>query len=387
MRELAGRLAALDPDAGEAVRVIAYFDRLTAERAGLEALVRGAAVLGGSAARLADPVHGVRIRVEPDGRRVDGPALTPVPPGADWPGVPISPGGARVLWLERPGEPGPVGAMVLERAATAVRAALDRTRGRAPTPGPPAPDAASVEVLLDADAPPRARELAARRLGLGPLARALARADGTADIADATNEHAAPPQAPVHEGPAPIHERAARRDAVHERAARQGAVHGRAAREATTPESAPDVPRTGIGPAVAPLDLPHSYAQARVALRFTAEGTAADPGQRWVRAEELGGLSVLAAAVGPRTVPVPDVIALRRAHAAAPWALLTLHAVAAHASLRTAAAALNVHHSTLQERLAHAERLLGWNVREPAGRLRLQLALALDRLHRSATST
>ncbi|EGJ76583.1 putative transcriptional regulator, PucR family protein [Streptomyces sp. Tu6071] len=371
MRELAGRLAALDPDAGEAVRVIAYFDRLTAERAGLEALVRGAAVLAGSPARLADPVHGVRIRVEPDGRRVDGPARTPVPPGADWPGVPVSPGGPRILWLEQSGEPGPVGAMVLERAATAVRAALDRTRGRAPAvPGPPAPDAASVEVLLDADAPPRARELAARRLGLGPLTRALARADGTADVADATHERAA------HEGA--VREGAGREGGVREGADREGAPYGAASEGA---------PRTGIGPAVPPLDLPHSYAQARIALRFTAEGTAADPGHRWVRAEELGGLSVLAAAVGPRTAPVPDVLALRRAHAAAPWALLTLHAVASHASLRTAAAALNVHHSTLQERLAHAERLLGWNVREPAGRLRLQLALALDRLHRSPAST
>ncbi|WP_431034570.1 helix-turn-helix domain-containing protein [Streptomyces sp. P6-2-1] len=364
MRELAGRLAALDPDAGEAVRVIAYFDRLTAERAGLEALVRGAAVLAGSAARLADPAHGVRIRVEPDGRRVDGPARTPVPPGTDWPGVPLGPGGPRVLWLERPGEPGPVGAMVLERAATAVRAALDRTRGRVPViPGPPERDSASVEVLLDADAPAPARELAARRLGLGPLARAFARADGTADVADATHDSGA-----------------------HDSAAHDSAAHEGAGREGHAPEGVPHTPRTGIGPAVAPLDLPYSYAQARIALRFTAEGTPADPGSRWIRAEELGGLSVLAAAVGPRTAPVPDVTALRRAHEAAPWALLTLHAVAAHTSLRTAAAALTVHHSTLQERLAHAERLLGWNVREPAGRLRLQLALALDRLHRSTPS-
>jgi DNA-binding PucR family transcriptional regulator len=41
---------------------------------------------------------------------------------------------------------------------------------------------------------------------------------------------------------------------------------------------------------------------------------------------------------------------------------------------------LRVHHSTLQDRITHAEHLLGWTVREPAGRLRLQLALALRRL-------
>lgn len=38
MKELAGRLAALDPEAGAALRVIAYFDRLAETRAGLEAI-------------------------------------------------------------------------------------------------------------------------------------------------------------------------------------------------------------------------------------------------------------------------------------------------------------------------------------------------------------
>ena len=54
VKELAGRLAALDPDAGAAVRVIAYFDRLNDGHAGLETIVRGAAVLSGCPARLAD---------------------------------------------------------------------------------------------------------------------------------------------------------------------------------------------------------------------------------------------------------------------------------------------------------------------------------------------
>ncbi|CAM3592563.1 hypothetical protein NOGI109294_04335 [Nocardiopsis gilva] len=71
MEELAGRLTALDPDAEAAVRVIAYFDRLVEGRAGLEALVRGAAVLSGSPARLIDTDQRVRIRIEPDGRRHD----------------------------------------------------------------------------------------------------------------------------------------------------------------------------------------------------------------------------------------------------------------------------------------------------------------------------
>ncbi|MBX6386571.1 MAG: hypothetical protein IRZ07_26955, partial [Microbispora sp.] len=54
------------------------------------------------------------------------------------------PGGA-VLWLEREPPPGPVAAMVLERAAGAAQGVLDRTRGRAPA-RPPREDPALVEV-------------------------------------------------------------------------------------------------------------------------------------------------------------------------------------------------------------------------------------------------
>jgi DNA-binding PucR family transcriptional regulator len=99
-----------------------------------------------------------------------------------------------------------------------------------------------------------------------------------------------------------------------------------------------------------------------------------------VHAAELGGLVLLAAADDPSALP--DVKALEHAASAAPWMLTTLHAVAASASLRAAAPALRIHHSTLQDRIGHAEHLLGWNVREPQGRLRLHLALALRRLHR-----
>ena len=43
---------------------------------------------------------------------------------------------------------------------------------------------------------------------------------------------------------------------------------------------------------------------------------------------------------------------------------------------------MNVHHSTLQDRLIHAEALLGWPVRTPQGRLRLHLALTMRHLAR-----
>ncbi|WP_250213254.1 helix-turn-helix domain-containing protein [Acrocarpospora catenulata] len=328
VRELAGRLAALDPDASAAVQVIAYFDRLVEARAGLEAIVRGAAVLAGCPARLVDPGHRVDVRVLGDGRRKD--AASPPDPG--WLHAPLGLENA-VLWLERPGPAGPVHLMILERAAGVARDALERTRGRAAS----AVDPALVELLLDPAAPEADRLHAARRLRLpGTGVWAVAVAGGP----------------PVIEHPG-------------SRARTPGL--GR---------------RAGVGPAGRVADLPASWVAAKTALRLAAEGDEQDPGPRVVRADELGGLLVLAAAVGPDTEPAPDVRALDHAGGAAPWILSTLYAVASEPSLRTAAAALTLHHSTLQDRLTRAEHLLGWNIRQPQGRLRLQLAFALRRLHR-----
>ncbi|MEU9051958.1 helix-turn-helix domain-containing protein [Streptomyces sp. NPDC048384] len=330
MKELAGRLTALDPDAGAAVRVIAYFDRLAESRAGLEALVRGAAVLAGVPARLVDADRRVQVRVEVDGTRRD----SAVPPDPAWPSAALTPGGVPALWLERAqeAEPSVVDAVILERAAGAVRLVLDRTRGRAP-----ADDPALVETVLDATAPEAARLHAARRLGLDPAAaaRVLAPFAGQPRIV------------PAHL------------------------------------DAEPPVGRVGVGPAVPVLDLPRSWSQARVALRFTAEGTAHDPGPGVVHADELGGIALLADVVPSGAEPPPDVQALEAAAATTPWLLATLHAVASTVSLRAAASEINVHHSTLQERLAHAEHLLGWSLRTPQGRFRLGLALAVRHLVRN----
>ncbi|GIH26466.1 hypothetical protein Aph01nite_47760 [Acrocarpospora phusangensis] len=333
VRELAGRLAALDPDASAAVQVIAYFDRLVETRAGLEAIVRGAAVLAGCPARLLDPEHRVNVRVLGDGRRQD----TADPPDAAWLHAPLGYEHA-TLWLERPGPAGAVDLMILERAAGVARDALTRTRGRAPSADP-----ALVELLLDPAAAEADRLHAARRLRLpdsGVWAVAVAGAPPAIEHAGTRMRLATP-------------------------------------KTARTPGR-----RTGIGPDGPVADLPDSWSAAKTALRFAAEGDDQDPGPRVVRADELGGLMVLATAVTADTEPAPDVRALDHAASAAPWMLTTLYAAASEPSLRTAATTLTLHHSTLQDRLTRAEHLLGWNLRDPQGRLRLQLAFALRRLHR-----
>ncbi|GID30487.1 helix-turn-helix domain-containing protein [Paractinoplanes brasiliensis] len=318
MKDLAVRLEALDADAGAALRVIAYFDSLTESRAGLQAIVRGAAVLAGVPARLDDAERRVHVRITPAG--VSEASAEPADTG--WPRTEI--GARAVLALERTGEPGPVDAMILERAAGAARAVLDRTRGRAP-----AEDPALVELIVDAAAPLSVREVAARKLGLDGPVRAAARPAGPLVL---------PAGAAVPPG------------------------------------------RIGLGPAVPVADLPASYAAARVALRFAADGTDDDPGPPVVAYESLGGLALLAAAPLPEAIP--DLDALAHAMASAPWALATLQAFADTASLRAAATALRLHHSTLQDRIIHLEHLLGWPTRTTAGKLRLQIALALRRLAR-----
>ena len=335
------RLAAVDPDASAAVRVIGYFDQLTEAGAGLEAIVRGAAVLTGCPARLTDGGRRISLRVAPDG----SPGAPAGPPDGSWLSASASAStstststgadGGAVLWLERPGPAGPVEAMVLERAAAAARTVLAKTRGRAPTR--PVDDQAAVEVLIDPGASPEARRHAAGALGLaaGTRVRAVALAGGAARIVPAAD-------AGVDAGG----------------------------------------PRAGIGTAVGLEGLPASWAGARTALRLTADGSDDDPGPRSVWYDELGGLALLAENVGSATALIPDELALEHAALAGPWVLPTLHAVATTASLRAAAATLLVHHSTLQERIAHAERLLGWPIREPDGRHRLYLALALRRLRR-----
>lgn len=339
MKDLAVRLAALDADAGAALRVIAYFDGLAENKAGLQAIVRGAAVLAGCPARLDDRSRRVHVRVDPAGH------AAPDPSAADerWMRTPVVPDASATLWLERIGEPGPVEAMVLERAAGAARSVLDRTRGRAPSEDP-----ALVELIVDASAPPEVRRQAAMsmRLSESDRFRAAALPSGPKVVpADATPPFAGAPSGSPGVSPSPY---------------------------AGT--------RAGIGPAVPPGDLPASYAAARIALRFAADGTAEDPGAMVVRHEDLGGLALLADL--PESADVPDLRALEHAAAAGPWVLSTLHAFAEASSLRAAAAALRLHHSSFQDRIAQAEHLLGWPVRDPHGRLRLQLALALRRLRR-----
>lgn len=331
MRDLTIRLAALDPGAADALRVISYFDALVQHHAGLSAVVRGAAVLSGFPAGLADERRHLRIRVLPDGASAAGTAGAG--PDAAWLSTP--PSSSPVLWIESRDDPTGLYALILERARLAAES-LDRTR-------PPVKDSADdgrwATVAVDPQASPEARAGALQRLGLNDTSTACAVA--------------------VLGGPPEIFRTGD--------LARQSAGNRRA----------------GVGPVVPANELPRSWEEARLALRLSAEGTATDPGERVVLSSEAGGLLALARSVTATTPVADDVVALDRVAATAPPLLETLHAISVSGSLRDAAASLHMHHSTVQERASRAERTLGWSITSPNGRFRLQLAFALRRLHRA----
>jgi PucR C-terminal helix-turn-helix domain len=351
MQELAGRLTALDPEASATLKVVSYFDTLVGHEAGVETLLRGAAVLSGCPAGFSPGQSARGLRMSPDGR--------PLPPGdpADWPASPAGPG--TVVWLERAGTPHANDAMILERLALAV--AISRSRNH-----PSAGLNRAVERVLDASIPEQDRATAAARLRLDPrrLVRAVARSAG---------DPLGPPAGPG--GPARRHPSGivstpfglARAEIVPAAAAVTG-DGGDPARDQPARQA-----QAGIGTAVEPARLPQSWSAALVALRL------ADEHAPVVEADALGAVLLVAEAADAASQPHPD-IAVLETMAADRTVLATLDALAQAGTIRAAASVLGVHHSTVQARLAAAANTLGYDPRTPSGRTRYALARTLHRL-------
>ncbi|MEQ6898198.1 hypothetical protein [Microbacterium sp. KR10-403] len=332
MQELAGRLTALDPDASESLKVIAYFDALVANGVGVEALVRAAAVLAGVPAGAL--VHGRTIRIDPQGRRmpVADAADDQGFAGADATAWPSAGGEEHRVWIERTGAPHANDAMVLDRLELAV--VIVSGDRRAP--------AGSVEVVLDEARSPaeRATALARLRLDGAQRLRVIARS-GETDVAGGATAVLATEHGLV-------------------RAGLVAAEH--------------DLPTAGpVGHAVAagPDELPAAWRDARIALRL------ADRRHPVVDAADLGALILLARAVSPSDEPHPDVVALL---ALDTRTLDLLDELVAAESVRAAASALSMHHSSMQSRHESLTRQLGYDPRTPLGRTRYETARMLARL-------
>lgn len=349
----------MDDLAESAVRVIELFDRLAQERLSLDDLVRSAAMFSECTVGVADASGHVILRTTDDGR-----SLEPHKPEA----VVAHPvDGDGEVWLEREGPPLALDALVLERFAAAV--ALARKREQAGSP--PAGDPALIELMIRRNADETDRARAIRLLGLvshSPI-RVLA-------VAGPANEVLT--RCPHPLGKALVQDLLA------------VMVHGdedlRIQLDGDTSSA-----RVGVGPCVPASEAWRSWRGARLATRFAGDASGSAPGACTgelgvVFWDDLGGLAALAEYVPSDAISeIPDVEALDRlaVERTGAMTLAALRALCEADSLRVAARTLHMHHSSVAQRLDHAEQVLGFPIRTALGRNRLGIALTLRRLRDS----
>ncbi|MFC9249565.1 PucR family transcriptional regulator [Streptomyces sp. NPDC057136] len=341
MEALAVRLSGLDSHVEGAIRVVTFYDTLMRRRVDLPALARASAGLGECVAGFQLHGAGRVIRVSPDGRQ----ASTPPSPASTTAPITLDEEEIGTVWLERPGPPGPLDEVLLDRFAIAAGAAVERYGPARTTMADPA----LVELVVSSDCDEVARARALRLLGF------------TADL--------------------PVHVVAVRSQVPLDRIGsllcparpvKAAALADVGVILATTvdPARIPADVRAGIGSAESP---DRSWQQARTALRFTT------PRRPVVHYDGLGALSLLAQ-VSPGTLrDNTDVAAIARI-AGNPEDLETLDAYCATGSLRRAADLLHLHHSSVARRLEQLAKTLGIELTEPAGLTRAALALTAWRL-------
>jgi hypothetical protein len=333
MEALAARLSHLDAEAEGVVRVVMFYDTLMRRRADLPALARASAGLAECVAGIRLHGTGRVIRVGPDGRQTpESPASTTVP-------ITLDDEEIGTVWLERPGPPGPLDEVVLDRLALAAAAVVERYGPARTTMADPA----LVELVISADSDGAARARALRLLGFGadlPIRVIALRSrrplDQIGGLVCPAHLVKAAPLADV------------------------GVIL------ATTVDSArfPAGVHAGIGAAESP---DRSWREARTALRFA---TARQP---VVHYDRLGALALLAEIPQDAARNNADVTAV--AHLAGTEDLETLEAYCATGSVRQAADSLHLHHSSVARRLAQIGKTLGIELTDPTGLTRARLAL------------
>ncbi|MEI7033036.1 helix-turn-helix domain-containing protein [Streptomyces pratensis] len=343
MEALAARLSHLDSRAEGAIRVVMFYDTLMRRRVDLPALVRASAGLAECVAGLRLHGAGRTTRCAPDGRETSAP---PRPASA---AAPITLDGEEIgtVWLERPGDAGPIGLdeLLLDRFAIASAAVVERYGPARTTMADPA----LVELAISADSDEAARARALRLLGFAvgvPVHAVAVRAGLPLDRIGAL----VCPGRPVKAAPL--------------------SDVGVLLAAAVDPARFPSGVRAGVGGAAGP---DRSWRQARTALRFA---TAREP---VVVHAALGALALLADVPPDVARGNADVAAVARI-AEVPDDLATLDAYCATGSLRGAAGLLHLHHSSVARRLGQLGKALGFGLTEPGGTLRAQLALTAWRL-------
>ncbi|MFI6297987.1 hypothetical protein ACIBEJ_40795 [Nonomuraea sp. NPDC050790] len=318
MQNLVGRLTALDPDASETLKVVSYFDTLIAGGAGLDGLLRGAAALSGVVAGVER--RGRIVRHSPQGLRVTTEQAPHSLKRQTRNGS---------VWLERSGPLHANDEMILERLALAV----DLTEARRDPEG-------ALETALDSATPIDERAKALARLRIQPGTRIRLIATPTDTPAMNAPSTAVPTRYGILRATLDL----------------TGAL--------TIPEPA------GIGPWCRADQASESWDGAIVAHRLT------EPRTPVVDATDIGALLILAKSYDPRH-PHPDVLTLSRLD---PRSADIARVLVESDSVRSAAATLGMHHSTMQAKHESLTRELGYDPRTITGHARYIAAALLLRL-------
>jgi hypothetical protein len=341
MEALAQRLSQLDSHVEGALRVVMFYDTLMRRRVDLPALARASAGLAECVAGIRLHGTGRAIRVAPDGRE----AATPPPAASTTAPITLDDEEIGTVWLERPGPPGGLDEVVLDRLAIAAAAVVERYGPARTTMADPA----LVELVISADRDEAAKDRALRLLGFAadlPVRVAAVRSRVPLDqVAGLVC-----PGRPV---------KAAQLTDV-------GVILATTLDRTRFPAGV----RAGISAAGS---LDRSWREARTALRFT---TARAP---VVHHTDLGALALLAQVPLDAARDNADVTAVARM-AVNPEDLATLDAYCTTGSQRRAADLLHLHHSSVARRLDQIGQALAIDLAEPTGLLRARLALTAWRL-------
>jgi hypothetical protein len=341
MEALAMRLSHLDSQAEGAIRVVMFYDTLMRRRVDLPALARASAGLAECVAGIRLHGAGRTIRVSPDGSETSAP---PAPASTT---APVTLDGEEVgtVWLERPGAPGSLDELLLDRLALAAAAVVERYGPARTTMADPA----LVELVISSGSDEPARARALRLLGFAaglPVRVVAVRSQLPLDRIGGL----LCPGRPVKAAPL----------------ADVGVILATTLDRTRFPAGV----RAGIGADDSP---DRSWQQARTALRFT---TARRP---VVPYDGLGALALLAQVPPDAARANADVAAIAEIADNADD-LETLDAYCATGSLRRAADLLHLHHSSVARRLEQIGKTLGIDLTEPAGLIRAELAVTAWRL-------
>ncbi|WP_424887003.1 PucR family transcriptional regulator [Streptomyces sp. XH2] len=347
MEALAERMSHLDSHVQGTIRIVAFYDTLMRRRVDLPALARASAGLAECVAGIRLHGTGRAIRMAPDGRKAPAPPSPATVTTTATATAPIVLDEEEIgtVWLERPGTPGTLDDVLLDRLAIAAAAVVERYGPASTTMADPA----LVELAISSDSDEAARVRALRLLGFAtglPVRVVAVRSRLPLDKVAALLCPARPVKAAALTDVGVI--------------LATGLDHTRL----------PTDVRAGIGTTGSP---DRSWREARTALRFT---TSREP---VVRYDDLGVLALLAEIPEHAVRCNADVAALARM-AGTPEDLETLDAYCATGSLRRAADLLHLHHSSVARRLEHIAKTLGIDLTEPAGLTRARLALTMWRL-------